>query len=431
MAEGLGLAFLVAWAGAVRAEPAPSAEPPGADPVAAWVQLVDGGVAEARAVVEGPKCPNAEIDGRRRPMQIRAGPDAAAFPQTVCSLVLPKESRTASVGGHVLPVPPQGVINRILVLGDTGCRVHDHKVQACNDPRAWPFARVIRQALAEKPDLVIHVGDYYYRETACPPGYEGCANTPHGDIWPSWQADFFDPAQPLLDAAPWVFARGNHESCTRGGKGWDRLLEAAPAPASCGLGSPVFSVPLGGGVSLHVLDSADAEDLVATPAEVAYVVHQLASLPHGAAAHDDWIVTHRPFWGEAPAFGLGPLGVFSVGINRTEQLAAHGKDLSAVSLILSGHVHHFASFSFGDARPAQLVVGAGGDVGEPFDPAKVRTSEADIDGLEADTLTFQQFGFFVMDREPNGWSGLFKNLDGKSVARCTLVGRALSCAAVK
>ena len=29
-----------------------------------------------------------------------------------------------------------------------------------------------------------------------------------------------------LEAAPWVFARGNHESCDRGWRGWFRMLDA-------------------------------------------------------------------------------------------------------------------------------------------------------------------------------------------------------------
>jgi len=419
-----GVFFLLMTSGALSAQPRP------AEPLFAWVELVDGGVAEARAVVEGAVCPELEIDGQRRTMQVRAAPDLAAFPQTVCSLALPTGAAHVSIGDHALPPPPPGEIRRVVVMGDTGCRIHDPKLQACNDPKAWPFAELMVRAAAEKPDLVIHVGDYYYRETACPPTYQGCANSPHGDIWPSWQADFFDPARPLLSAAPWVFARGNHEACNRGGKGWDRLLEAGPLPAHCSLGSPAFSAPLGGGVNVHVLDSANAEDRDATPGEVDYVARQLATLPHGAPGPEDWIVTHRPVWGEAPAFGLGPFGVFSVGINRTEQLAARGKDLSAVALILSGHIHHFASFNFGAARPAQLVIGTGGDVGEPFDPSKARTGEVYIDGLEAQTLTFQQYGYFVMDRGPRGWSGVFKDVSGRPVARCILIVRALSCSAV-
>jgi len=55
---------------------------------------------------------------------------------------------------------------------------------------------------AAKPDLVIHVGDYLYRESACPPRDSGCARSPHGDDWPTWTADFFAPAAPALLAAP-------------------------------------------------------------------------------------------------------------------------------------------------------------------------------------------------------------------------------------
>ncbi len=41
-------------------------------------------------------------------------------------------------------------------------------VQACNDPAQWPFERVADAAAATAPDLVIHVGDYHYREGALP-----------------------------------------------------------------------------------------------------------------------------------------------------------------------------------------------------------------------------------------------------------------------
>lgn len=423
----LALAVLCALTGGAHAQ---SPAPGKAEPLAAWVQLVDGGVAEARAVIDGPTCPEATVDGQAQAMSVRAPVDAAAFPQTVCALTLPKAARSVSVAGRTLPPPPPAQVNRILVFGDTGCRIHPPKIQDCNDPRAWPFTLVARRAAAEKPDLVIHVGDYYYRELPCPAGYAGCANSPHGDLWPSWQADFFDPSRPLLDAAPWVFARGNHEACNRGWKGWFRMLDAAPYKPVCDWGAAAFAVPIGG-LTLHVFDSADAEDRVSQIGEVHFVQHQLDSLPKASATHEDWIVTHRPFWGEAPVFSLGPLGVFNVGLNRTEQAAAQGKDLSAVAMIVSGHIHHFASFDFGPARPAQLVVGTGGDIGETFDPAKLQATQVYIDGLEADTLTFQQYGYFLLERGPSGWTGMFKDLDGKPVARCTLEGRRLSCSGVK
>ena len=89
--------------------------------------------------------------------------------------------------------------------------------------RIGPFPRWPAAAAKFKPDLVIHVGDYLYRESACPPGNQGCAGSPWGDNWTTWKADFFDPAAPLLAAAPIVLVRGNHEDCKRAGPGWTRL----------------------------------------------------------------------------------------------------------------------------------------------------------------------------------------------------------------
>ena len=225
--------------------------------VRAWVQMVDGGVVEVRAAADSGQCPAATVDGADLTMTVRAASDDA-FPNMLCQLKLPTGAKHAEIGGASLPLPKPH-IDRIVVMGDTGCRLKGLAVQACNDPRQWPFAVVAARAAAEHPDLVIHVGDYYYRESACPLNYAGCAGSPHGDAWPTWLAEFFDPAAPLLNAAPWVFARGNHESCTRGGKGWFRLLDAADAPLACPTVSTPFAVPIGG-VTLHMLDSADTDD---------------------------------------------------------------------------------------------------------------------------------------------------------------------------
>ena len=93
-----------------------------------------------------------------------------------------------------------------------------------------------------------------------------CAGSPYGDRWPSWKAELFDPAARLLKAAPWVFARGNHEDCKRGGKGWFRLLDADPRARTCPAHSDTFLVDIGG-ISLGVLDSADPDDSKIHPAE--------------------------------------------------------------------------------------------------------------------------------------------------------------------
>ncbi len=102
---------------------------------------------------------------------------------------------TASILNQDLPLP-EGPIRRIAVIGDTGCRVNDweKKYQACNDPEAWPFAQVAQAVADWDPDLIVHVGDYLYRESPCPEGMAGCQGNPHGDNWATWDADFFTPA---------------------------------------------------------------------------------------------------------------------------------------------------------------------------------------------------------------------------------------------
>jgi hypothetical protein len=191
---------------------------------AAWVALGPGGGALVRVISEAGSCPALMVDGEARPLSVRAAADGGSFPVTVCEAPLPPGARAAAVGGQPVPLPTPSP-RRILVIGDTGCRVKEPSdFQACNDPAAWPFARVAARAAAWRPELVIHVGDFHYRESPCPAGNAGCAGSPAGDTWPSWRADLFGPAAPLLRAAPWVMVRGNHELCSRAGEGWFRFI---------------------------------------------------------------------------------------------------------------------------------------------------------------------------------------------------------------
>ena len=73
--------------------------------------------------------------------------------------------------------------------------------RACLDSHCGT-ATMSSSVAAAKPDLVIHVGDYVYRESACPPRDQGCKGSPYGDDWATWKADFFAPAAPALLAAP-------------------------------------------------------------------------------------------------------------------------------------------------------------------------------------------------------------------------------------
>ncbi len=394
--------------------------------LAAWVEITGRGAAEVRAVTAGGTCPQALADGRTLPLRVRAGP-TPGFPGSVCAASIPKGTRALELDGRPLPVPRPRV-ERIVIMGDSGCRLRGLNVQDCNDGAAWPFARVAAAAAAEHPDLFIHLGDYYYRETPCPLDWRGCAGSAFGDAWPAWAADFFTPATPLLAAAPALFVRGNHEACGRGALGWFRMLDAAPRPRPCPADATPFTADLGD-LDLHVIDSAMTSDRGAPEALVAAFRRDLAEgLAQGGGA-PSWILTHRPVWGLVPVVRLGPFGPLNIAINATEEAALRGLPLPGVDLILSGHIHHFQSLSFGASRPAQLIVGTGGDIGEPADEARAETGKVEIDGLSADRLEFDRFGYFVFDRAGADWHGRFVDAHGDVQARCVLRGRILSCAA--
>jgi predicted phosphodiesterase len=423
-AASAALAFALAACGSGRSAPPAPHTAAAAPSDQAWVQLTDRGP-EARLITSAATCPAASVDGKPLAMQVRAAANAD-FPVTVCALVLPKGVAAAQVDGQALPLPVAAP-RRIVVFGDTGCRLKGDDIQNCDNPAEWPFATVARLAAAHHPDLVIHVGDYYYRESRCPTA-AGCGDSPWGDNWTTWSADFFQPAAPLLAAAPWVIVRGNHEDCARGGPGWFRLLDSAATPLAC----PATSAPMAldvGGLTLYVLDSSGTDDRRAPPDLVTAFAAQLDVLAAHPPAGPAWIVTHRPIWGLVPVATVGPIGPFETPINATEQAAAHERSLAAVQMVVSGHIHHFATFAFAGERPAQLVAGTGGDLGEPGDTPRVLSDQVSLDGMDARRFGFDRYGFLVLERTGAAWAGDFYDVRDRPIAHCRLVGRALTCQA--
>ncbi len=141
-----------------------------------WIQVVPPGRGVVRAITEGRRCPIARFDGRPERMQVRAEPNAD-FDVLVCELPVPRRTRWVEVAGRKLR-PVSRNPQRIAVVGDTGCRMKsggalDDGFQDCFDPDDWEFAKVAEQVAAWKPDLIVQLGDYIYREEECP---EGCGN---------------------------------------------------------------------------------------------------------------------------------------------------------------------------------------------------------------------------------------------------------------
>ncbi len=127
------LALSVVAAGAAEAKPHKAP-----DPIkAAFVVLGEDGQPQARVITTAKACPAIRADRKPVAMTVRAAPGTealrpsisapadtkpSAYPVTVCEASLPAGLKTAAVGLHKLPLPVAHPI-RIVVIGDTGCRI--------------------------------------------------------------------------------------------------------------------------------------------------------------------------------------------------------------------------------------------------------------------------------------------------------------------
>jgi len=449
---------------------------PATAPLYRWTQLGPEATVSLRAVVPGDAaCPKVRVAGRELALDRRAeaggreggGRERGANPAfdppfavASCELALPAATPGDALGGWPVPLP-RAPVRRIVVVGDTGCRIKvpasgpADPVQDCADPAAWPWARLATTAAALQPDLVIHVGDYHYREYCDDPAR--CGGKVGGSVagygWAGWEADFFAPGAPLLAAAPWVVVRGNHEDCDRAGEGWMRLLSPLPY-RPCGdqryrgasrsvlgnnLTEPAYRIDIDDGLGLVVIDNAgydDARPAATAAADEALFGEALVALARPAAGRSLWLLSHRPLWYDLLAPATQP---------NAQQRALQRAAPAELRYILAGHVHAFATLNFArDAdpgypggRPAQAIVGGSGTQLDALDPWSPYYEGADGAGSRerrhpggrlyqgvaaASGLLINRYSFLLLDRrdDGHGWSGALLDPDGGVITRCRL-----------
>ena len=429
-----------------------------ATPIAAYT-LMGENATVVRVVTAADRCPALSVDGRVVPLAERMPPATLAlrptamgparskpsvFPYRTCEAALAPGARHASVEGMPLSLARR-VVTRIVVIGDTGCRIKGKVAQACDDAAAFPFAAIAARAAAWHPQLVVHVGDYLYRETACPSDASGCARSPWGYGWDAWAADFFTPAAPLLAAAPWVVVRGNHESCARGGQGWWRLLDPRPlaprrdcndaADDAVGDAGSAYPVPLGRGGQVVVADLAAVGD-EATPADdprfadTTRVWHDIAA--QSTRASFTFMAAHKPV-----------LGFKSVKGNRadirtaTEGLTSVFGTLdplllpAGIDVVLSGHEHVWQQVGYGGRLPSQFITGFSGTQEDSVPLPVALPPSATTAGVRPDTFSSWSdgFGYMTLERRGRGrWAATVWDVHGAVVNRCRIDGRRSSCA---
>jgi len=364
------------------------------------------------------------------PAAVRAAP-SDSFPVLVCQQRL--GAAPVQLPGMPRPAaPPPTRVQRVVAIGDTGCRAAE---QDCGVAADWPFAAVAHRAAGANADLAVHVGDYIYRETA----HDCGLNTPCGDNWAAWQADWFGAVHELLPAAPWVFARGNHEDCTRGGTGWFLFFDPRDVPANpdrCAGTTDPYGVQVPGVGTLLIMDTACApwystgcwplngqnDSTKAIPAYAAQY-RQLPALM--AAGQPAWLVTHVPTWARDFPAQLDSAGAFI--LQSAVRQAFRGGELPAgVALSLVGHVHAWEALDFAAPRAPILVVGDGGtseSVGLPPTMASPAGGVA-VDGY----WNSLAFGYTLLEVTASGWTITVVPVSGPGPGvTCTLADGQLTC----
>lgn len=434
----------------------------------AWVEMGANNQAIARLLTPYTTCPSITVDGVSSAMTVRALPAtlpsrptstdttlAAAmtsgnskpsiFTTTTCELLLPAGATTATVAGINLPLP-KPVVNRVVIVGDTGCRISIGNVfQACGDPTQWPFSVIAAAGAAMQPDLVLHVGDYEYRDNPCPAGNTACAGQPWGYGSDAWAADFFTPAAPLLAAAPWVMVRGNHEVCNRSGQGWYRYLDPNPFdgsdvktcdnPANDNTGN--FNDPWAvsfGDTQFVVFDSANAAKTAYVPAAFQPYTSELAEAAGLSSANLlNIFAVHHPVLGYTAA---NPPTVGNAALQSVMNAAFPGNYYPPnTAIAIHGHVHDFQALNFASNHPATFVAGNGGDNLDSALPA-VFNPNTDLPAPNTVVNAFaysQEFGFMVMDRVgavgQKNWKFTSYRTNGTLIAACSMAAP-IACSGV-
>jgi len=449
-----GLATLLAGCGATRIDEATRDD----YLQSAWVVLGDGGKPVARVATSFGTCPMITVDGSDTRMLLRAAAGTpaqrttasaaadskpSAFPYNVCEATVAAGAQQARIGSKLLPLP-KAAPQRIVILADTGCRMKkaDNAWQSCNDADAWPLATIAATAAKMQPDLVLHIGDYHYRENACPDDIAGCKGSPWGYGWDTWDADLFKPAAPLLAAAPWIVVRGNHEECARAGQGWFRLLDTqaydakrtCDDPANDGVAnySAPYAVPLGADTQVIVFDSAKAGKAALATNDPQFLAYQdafktVAQLA-GKAKTTSLFVNHHPILGYAPIAGSRPAGGNAALLSVMAQLNATAYYPAGVALAIHGHVHDFQAINFASNHPATFVSGNGGDNLDVALPDPFPAGLPPAPGVTVDRIAHANtFGFMLMERVGTGWTYKAYTKTGSLMATCALANNRLNC----
>lgn len=316
---------------------------------------------------------------------------------------------------------------KIVVIGDTGCRLKESTLkksyQNCQNQKAWPFPVLAQTIAAEKADLIIHLGDYHYRESCSANTQCSFWSPAVGYGWGPWRLDFFDPAKTALAASPWLFVRGNHEDCKRAYKGYQKFLSVSAFGSECPeIEDPQFFQI--GDIDIINLDSSSISDVPTSGSNELWnkKMSELETKIKTRTGKYLWVVSHKPVLG---LVALGPIyAPINVNLNRYLESASW---FSQVDLLMAGHIHNSQLVRKAQG-PVQMVLG---NSGSSLEKSKRKVSAENIKMLQLEKaqIITNDFGYAVLERKSiqDDWRLIYKSPKGRIQKSCHLRHRAQDC----
>lgn len=387
-----------------------------------YVGLADAKTSFVRTIApKDGKCSDVQVSNGKETITVSL--QANTFDgATVCEANLPDDAKTVVAGERSIAIPESP--KRIIMFGDTGCRLKGNYLQDCNNPKEWPFARIVKAIEKENADLIVHVGDYHYRETCNDPVKCAPFKETLGYGYRPWEADFIFPAATLLQTKPFVFVRGNHEDCQRAHEGFSRMLTPLGETSCPQIQDTRFTSF--GNLLIVNFDNATLPDQKLDPKGPEIKLwrehyKKMITAINQRPETEVWLVTHRPIWGLSPNWN-GPAAVFPVNSNMqtlTKELPLPKK----VKMVFAGHIHN-TQIATAPKRPVHVVIGEGGTALDFYDEATRRLIPQGF------TVLPSNHGYMVVEKEADGkWVGTVKDYDGKTNFVCSLEAPGAPCKA--
>lgn len=372
-----------------------------------WVQFADNNQLIARATTASNDCPNIRINNKDLKMHFRSDYQDEHLKQKikVCEHNV-TGSYSVEIRDKKIKLPNKD-IKRFVVIGDSGCESSffdsKHDYQNCNDPNAWPFKELADKVSTLKADFIIHMGDYAYRNK-----YTNKLDKVKNEQmqWFFIREEFFKPANNMLNSAPMIFVRGNHESCNKMGIAWFQYLSSNKYEQSCKGAEEPFDLSFDD-LNLVILDTSDTHGSLEYSASELDKYKKLFSKLDGNAKDSSWLLMHHPI---IALKKLNETELFPDILDASVINAAFDKKyVSKFPVAISGHFHVLAHLKRNEDKMEQFIVGNGGT---PIHRTKHKFYQYDDKKSTGEVLA--NFGYLVFDKiADDTWKATGFDLQGK------------------